>query len=158
MLSDECSRRQFLKKFAMLSAASLSLSAVTLACYGPSPNTPSISPQVSTMYFKDAQSNNVSLYGNQNVPVHTTFIIVFSTAMNTTGPSTVIFTDSNSNPVAFDKVWDNNAPSSLMVTPQADLSLDSVYTLKMGGDAVDTFGNTMTLTDSATAIFKTVAA
>ncbi len=148
----------FLKKFAMLSAASLALSAVTLACYGPGPNTPSVAgPEVSTMYFKDAQSNSVALYGNQNVPIHTTFMILFSTAMNTSGPSTVIFTDSNSNPVAFDKAWDNNIPSSLVVTPTADLSLNTEYTLKMGGDAVDTSGNKIMLTDGATAIFKTTA-
>jgi Big-like domain-containing protein len=160
-LSDnEYSRRAFLKKFALLSAGSLSLSAITLACYGPVYGpAPSnfIQPTVTAMYFTGSQSNLILLQGSQDVPVHTTFLIEFSKAMNASAPNTVYFSDSDNNTVPYTKAWKDSSAYSLAVTPSADLRQDAGYTIRMGADAADTDGNQINLDGNATAVFKTVA-
>ncbi len=157
MLKDDYSRREFLIKFARLSAGSLALSAVAMACYGTGPyNYPAV-PMVSSMYFTDAQSNNVALYDNQDVPVHTKFIIEFTDDMNTSAPTTVFFTGPGDAPVEYNnKIWET--AHILSLAPAADLSPDTSYTLSLGDDAEDTNSNKIVLTESATATFKTAAA
>lgn len=151
MLKDDCSRREFLKKFAMVSGGALMLSATAMACYGPMPRDNAL-PSVIGMYFIDGQGQKVFLPGNQNVLIHTKFVIDFSTEMNTSAPATILFIDSNNNPVAYSKAWDNN--QSLSVTPSSDLAYNTGYTLT-AEDAEDTRGNKLNSNATATASFKT---
>jgi hypothetical protein len=154
MLKNDCSRREFLKKFAMVSGGALVLSATAMACYGPMPRENAL-PSVIGMYCLDAQPNKVLLSGNQNVPVHTTFVIDFSTEMNVSVPATVLFVDAADNPVACDKAW--NGDLSLNVTPQADLAYNAGYTLTIQ-DAEDRRGNRLSTDSASTSSFKTVIA
>lgn len=160
MMNDDCSRRDFLKKFALLSAGTLMLSATSLACYGP-PGGALYGPgavitlRVNGMFFVDAQSNHVSLYGNQSVPIHTQFLIEFSQTMDKSAPTTLSLTDSNNSPVADSKTWGNDY--TVHVTPNSDLMHSADYTLRVGNDTVDINGNKLEITDTATAVFKTVA-
>jgi hypothetical protein len=157
MLNDDSSRRDFLKKFALLSAGSLMLSATTLACYGPGPvsNGPTIPCTVSGMFFVDVQSHRAMLSGDQNVPVHTQFLIEFSKTMNKSAATTVVFTDPNTNAVAYTTSWGNDY--ALSVTPVSDLSADHEYTLRVTA-AVSADGAVLEITNTATAVFKTAIA
>jgi hypothetical protein len=163
MTDDDYTRREFLKKFALLSAGTV-LSATFLACrpeavYGPGPVAPC---RVSGMHFVDAQSNQVPLNGNQSVPVHTQFLIEFSTTMSRSAPTTTTLTDSNSSPVAHSKTWDNGVSPypnhAIIVVPSSDLANNMEYTLRVGNDAYDTSGNRIEITDTATAVFRTAIA
>ncbi len=153
MLNDNCSRREFLIKFAMVSGGALMLSATSLACYGPMPRENAL-PSVIGMYFIDGQSLKVLLQDNQNVPPHTTFVIDFSTSVNTSAPTTIVLVDTNNIPVAYDTTWDDSV--TLSVDPVSDLSFNSVFTLSIE-DAEDTLGNRLNPYASATATFKTAS-
>ena len=61
-------RREFLKKFAMVSGGALMLSATSMACYGPGPSRTAF-PSVVGMAFLDGQSQKVPLQDSQNVPL-----------------------------------------------------------------------------------------
>lgn len=151
MIDDTCSRREFLKKFAMLSGGALMLGASAIGC-----GTYSALPSVVGIYFYDGGMHKVDLRRNQNVPVHTQFVFVFSTDMDTAPIRTEItFVDSNSNPIAFTTGWVDSR--TLSVTPSADLSLNTDYILTVK-DAQDSAGNPLNEFASASAEFRTTIA
>jgi Big-like domain-containing protein len=153
MMQDDCSRRVFLKKFALLSAGSLVLGATAMACYGAMPAPPEA--EVSGMFFLDAASNPVPLQNNQGVPVHTRFTIEFSAQMDTTAPAAVAFTDHNNAPVLFDNTWDNDF--TLGVAPASNLLFNTVYSLRVQ-DARSRRGTYLIQNGNETATFKTAEA
>jgi hypothetical protein len=153
MYNDDFSRREFLKKFAVLSGGALMLSATAMACYGPMPPQNSL-PSVVGMYCYDAGLNKVELQGNQNVLVNTAFEIDFSKNMNTTAQTAIQFTDSNSVPVDIAQAWDDSR--TLRVTPASDLSYDTEYTLSVE-DAWDTAGNPLNGSRSAATFRSAIA-
>jgi len=153
------SRRDFLKTFAVLSTAPL-LAATLQSCgeaypgalYGPGPVGLVI---VSMMDYLDAQSNRVVLWGNQSVPVHTSFLIQFSGPMNAASVATaIVFTDSNNSPVAFGTSWDQYNVN-VTITPSADLAHNTNYTLAVNDTATDSNGTRLTVNANSTAAFKT---
>lgn len=151
----DCSRREFLKKFAYLSGGALVLSATAVACYGPmgaQPEDRLAAPVVAGIFFLDVQSQTTPLQNNQAVPVHTKFTIQFSKDMNPTVPVAVDCVDSNNNPVAFNTAWDSIRIFGL--TPLADLAHAMTYQLNVT-DAEDTMGFKIQITESASAAFKT---
>jgi len=148
MIDDTCSRRTFLKKFAMISIFALMLSATTIGCPGANE---SALPSVIGIYFYDAAMNKVALRGDHHVPVHTRIVFVFSTAMNT---AEVTFLDSNNTAIPFTMVWDDDRTLSL--TPSADLSLDTDYIIAVNY-AVDTLGNQLNDYANPSAKFRTVS-
>jgi Big-like domain-containing protein len=154
----DCSRREFLRKFAYLSGGALMLSATTMACYGPGgvyPDDGLAAPVVAGIFFLDPQSHTTPLQNNQDVPVHTKFTIEFSKDMNSSVPVAVDCTDSNNNPVAFDKAWDSIR--ILGLTPSADLAHAVTYQINIT-DAEDTMGFKIQITNNASATFKTASA
>ena len=152
MIDAVCSRRQFLKKFAMLSGGALMLSAVMTACSG---KNYTALPSVIGMYFDDAGIQKAELRGNQNVPVHTQFTFVFSTDMRTDSAWTgITFADSNSNPVDFTRSWVD--ARTLIVTASANLSFNTDYILTVT-DAIDSAGNPLNPYASASAAFRTTS-
>ena len=150
-MQDDCSRRAFLKKFALLSAGTLVLGATTMACYGP--GVPRPVPTVLGMYFLDNVSKLAILQYQQNVPVHTTFTIRFSILMDTTQPATITFADLSGASVLFDQLWDSE--DILSVAPSSDLLPDTEYRLRVQ-DVVSKQGEKITLGGDADATFKTV--
>jgi hypothetical protein len=156
-------RREFLRTFAALSSASLLLS-VSMGCgnepfvggmYGPPPVGSTV---VSGIYYVDAQSNNILLQGNQNVPVHTQFVINFSAAMLMSSVAgTINFIDSGNNSIACTKTWDttNSQNSTIKVIPDSDLLHNESYKLSVGPSAMDSNGRYLNVTADATAYFKT---
>lgn len=154
MMQDECSRRVFLKKFALLSAGSLMLGATAMACYGVMPieNTP---VTVSGMFFLDAASNPVRLQDSQNVPVHTRFTVEFGVPMNTTAPAAVAFTDQNNALVPFAITWDNDF--TVGVIPSSNLLFNTGYTLRVQ-DASSRLGGHLVQNGNETAAFRTAGA
>jgi hypothetical protein len=156
MDGNEYSRREFLKTFAMLSAASLIVGLNSgCAVYGP-PSAGTGPLDVMTIYYLDSLSNTILLRNNQNVPVQVVCRIDFSKTMNTAVPVTMSFADSAGNVVPISQAWANDL--TLVVTPISQLLFNTAYTLSVGNDAEDTFGNKITLTADATASFKTVSA
>jgi len=168
MNHDDCSRREFLKKFAALSTASV-LFGINAGCsdpnntgalygpppvalYGPSPVT---DPMVLGIYFVDADTTLVSLYGHTSVPINSKFVFKCTTDMSMTVPATVTLSDAGNNPVALNApVWDD--ARSLSVTPSANLSNSTDYTLSLT-DAKDATGKSIIINSSASANFKTMA-
>ncbi|MBI5233056.1 MAG: Ig-like domain-containing protein [Deltaproteobacteria bacterium] len=164
----ECSRREFLRKFAMLSSASILLGVSTgcgsgssgsqnmNAVYGPSPvplyGPAPVSP-VSGMFFLDSKSAKVNLGNNQSVPIHTSFTIGFYVDFSTSTPATITFTDANGTAVANTQSWADS--HTLVVTPSADLLNDTLYTLRIN-DVTLTNGVKYDLSPFATTTFKTV--
>ncbi len=148
MINDACSRREFLKKFAMLSCGTLMLGATSIGCPGVDVTA---LPSVIGVYFYDAAMQKVELRGNNNVPVHTRFEFVFSTDMN---GASITFVDSNSNPIAFTQAWVD--ARTLSLTPSADLSLSTDYILTVEY-ANDSIGNPLNPYASASAAFKTAS-
>lgn len=154
MIDDACSRREFLKKFALLSGGTLMLSAASIACTG---LPKSALPSLIGIYFYDGDMQRVELRGNQTVPVHTQFAFVFSTDMNTdlhlfsyrTG---ITFVDSNNNPVRFNEGWVD--ARTLNLTPSADLSFNTDYILTVY-KAEDSIGNPLNDYADASAAFRT---
>lgn len=157
MIEDACSRREFVKKFAMLSCSALMLSAMTIAC--PSGLPRNALPSLIGIYFYDGDMNLVELRGNQTVPVHTRFVLVFSTDMNTdlhfgsyrTG---ITFEDSNSNPVGFTLGWGD--ARTLKLALNADLSINTDYILTVDR-AEDKLGNPLNDYADASATFRTAS-
>jgi hypothetical protein len=157
MIDDACSRREFLKKFALLSGGTLMLSATTIACSSELPRT--ALPSLIGIYFYDGDMNKVELRGNQTVPVHTQFAFVFSTDMNTDLHLTsyrtrITFVDSNSNPIGFTDGWVN--ARTLNLTPSADLSFNTDYILTVY-KAEDSIGNPLNDYADASAAFRTAS-
>ncbi len=159
MRTENYSRREFLKTFALISSAPLLVNVLAAcsdpvagAAYGPPPYT---QVSVTGIYFLDAQSHTVKLADNQNVPAHTSFTIQFNTAMNMDSVLTAItFVDSGNTPVAFAALAQDERTMGL--TPSADLAHNSTYTLSVNNNAVDASGNSRLLVDAnATATFKT---
>ena len=107
------------------------------------------------MYFIDGQSNKILLQNNQNVPVQIVCRIDFSKSMNTGSPITIGFTDSTGNAVPISQAWANDL--TVIVTPVSQLLVNTAYTLSVGNDAEDIYGNKITLTVDATVSFKTVS-
>lgn len=153
MMQDDCSRRVFLKKFAFISAGALMLSATAMACYGPMSPENAPYPQVSDVQFMDALNHATSLQGVQTVPVHTVFLFVFTKNMNTAISPTIQFNDQSNVAVVFSETWYDSL--TLSITPNADLSSNTGYTIGVGNDAEDSQGNKIFLTAKATATFKT---
>ncbi len=157
----EFSRREFLRTFALLSSSTLLVglnsgcgtsSGVPRALYGPAP--PNVThPEVSSFYYMDAQSNHVTLDSNQNVPVQVACLIEFTKDMNTSKQVTISFSDAALNPVPFSKSWQD--ARTLSVTPSSSLSPGTSYTLGIGDDAEDTYGNTLYPPGGASITFKT---
>jgi Bacterial Ig-like domain len=164
----EYSRREFLRRFAMLSSASLI--GLSFGCadtredapvygpvvaYGPPPINLT-RPAVTAIYFIDSQSSTILLQNNQNVPVQVICRIDFSKSMNTAVPVTISFDDSAGTVVPVSQLWANDL--TLVVTPISQLNINTTYTLSVGNDAEDTFGNKIVLTAAAAATFRTVSA
>lgn len=173
MNSKEYSRREFLRTFAALSTTPLLVTMLSgcgesdpsgVALYGPGPVAaygpypPGIT--VSSMVFLDAQSNQVALSGNQSVPVHTSFILQFSTPMDVASVvAAIAFIDSNNNPVGFALSPGQTDQYSILVTiaPAADLLPNANYTLSVKDTAMDSSGNKLIVNTNASAAFKTAA-
>jgi hypothetical protein len=152
MIDDACSRREFVKKFAMLSGGALMLSVTAIGCSGTYDEDLS---SVIGIYFYDAGMQKVELRGNDNVPVHTQFAFVFSTDMNTDLDfSWITLVDSNNNPIVFTEVWDD--VRTLRLTPSADLSFNTDYILTVK-NAEDSIGNPLNVYASASAAFRTTS-
>lgn len=162
MDGNEYSRREFMRRFAMLTSLSL-LIGLNNGC-GFSDNSglftrlpdEAVPPVVNSIYFTDSQANRIALKNNVNVPVQIVFLIDFSKSMNTVAPITISFTDSAGNAVLFSKSWANDL--TLTITPLSQLLLGTTYTLSVGRDAQDIFGNRIVLTPDAGATFTTVSA
>ena len=157
MIEDACSRRKFLKKLALLSCGALMLSAMTIAC--PSGMPRNALPSLIGVYFYDGDMNLVELRGNQAVPVHTRFIFVFSTDMNTdlhflSYMTSITFVDSNKNPVDFTLGWGD--ARTLKLDLSADLSVSTDYILTVTG-AEDKLGNPLNDYADASALFRTAS-
>ena len=152
-MQDDCSRRVFLRKFALLSAGSLMLGATAIACYGPGMGGPSTT--VIGMRFLDAASHSAPLQNSQNVPANAKFMIDFSITMNTALTAAVAFTDHNDVPVPFDKAWDNDFTVS--VVPSSNLLFNTQYRLRVL-DAENIKGEKLIPDANADATFRTVVA
>ena len=150
MAQDDCSRREFLKKFAVLSAGTLVLGATTIACYGPMGPRPSAT--VSGMYFLDTSLKLWSLKNNQTVPVDARFKIYFIDSMNTAVAATVEFNDLNNVSVPFDQVWDSD--TVLSVAPSSNLLFSTEYRLVVV-EVENKAGEKINVAGEASATFKT---
>lgn len=147
MIDRICSKRGFLKRFALLSCLAMTLSAMTIGCPSPYDNA---LPSVIGIYSIDAAMNRVDLRGDQNVPVHTQIVFVFSGAMNT---ADINFLNSSNIAIPFTMVWDDDR--TLTLTPIADLSFDMDYIIGVS-HAVDTLGNPLNFYANPSAKFRTV--
>jgi hypothetical protein len=164
---NEYSRREFLRRFAMFSSASLLIGLNTgcgssdpekvrvIALYGP---VPVYGPLVlvDAIYFNDNQSNRIPLQNSQNVFILVVCLVDFSKDMNTSAPTTITFNDSAGRTVPFSKSWRNSR--TLEVAPLSQLLFNTTYTLSVGNDAEDTLGNKIILTPGAAATFRTGSA
>lgn len=162
---NDYSRRQFLKKFAALSSASL-LFGINAGCgpsstqdptpevwamYGPAPIT---DPAVSGIYYAVDHTTLLSLDGHQDVPIYCKFVINFTTRMNTATPPVVTLVDNGNNAIVLKTpVWETAFSASVM--PSAALLNNSNYILSLT-DATDETGNMILIDSSASATFKTV--
>jgi hypothetical protein len=154
MIENSYSRREFLK-VALLSGGALMIGASTVACSSEPPRT--ALPSLIGIYFLDADMNRIELRGNQNVPVRTQFVFVFSADMNTDLHMTsyrtrVTFVDSNENAVSFSMGWTN--ARTLSLTPSADLAFNTDYTITVY-QAEDSAGNPLNDYADQSAAFRT---
>jgi Bacterial Ig-like domain len=118
---------------------------------GPGP----VGVTVGRMVFLDAQANQVTLSGNQSVPVHTSILIQFSSPMNAASVAAAItFIDSNNFPVASGTSW-YQYDVYATITPSADLAHNTDYTLAVNASATDSNGTRLTVNANASASFKT---
>ena len=156
MMQEDCSRRVFLRKFALFSAGSLMLGATTMACYGPGAidKRPLLSPAVRGMFFIDAAAHTVPLQNSQNVPVNVKFTIEFSVAMNTALAATVALTDHNDAAVPFGNAWGSDF--IVNVVSSSNLLFNTQYRLRVL-DAESKQGEKTILDVNADATFRTVA-
>ncbi len=156
------SRREFLRTFAMLSSSALvaglnngcggSSDPNPRAMYGPSP--PNLTrPMVRSFYYVNAQLNRVDLFNNQYVPVQVTCLVEFTKDMNTSKQVTISFTDSTPAVVLFTQSWQD--ARTLSIAPSSPLATGTSYTLGVGGDAEDTYGNTLYPSGGTSITFKT---
>jgi hypothetical protein len=161
-------RRAFLKRFAMLSSATM-LMGMGIGCgsnyepgnnfyvaYGPPPTG---ATTVTGIYFIDSQSTQVLLQGAQAVPLHTQFIIDFSADMSMSSVADAItFIDAANQPVVCSKEWDttNSHNRTINVIPVSDLSHDASYSLSVGYNALDSSGLGLLSINDASAAFKTI--
>ncbi len=157
MFEDNCSRRAFLKRFALVSAGTVAtLSAATLGCpgigvYGPAP-APS-GPMIKGIYFLDPQSQKIALDNSQSVPVNAAFVVDFNYLMS--NPTTVSLTDYQNYPVDFETKW--NDTFTLSVTPTSNLLFNTEYRLIVDAEQKSADPNSTILANN-TATFKTAAA
>jgi hypothetical protein len=169
MSDDIGTRRDFLTRFAMLSSAALLLGLGGCgrsntndppkdpppgAVYGPPPATDV--PYVGQIYFvAPGPPFRITLNGDvyQDVPVNAAFSFLFTDDMDTSVLPTVIFLDENDAVVPITKTWTDIR--TLSVVPSSDLLHDTIYTLGMGIDAIDTRGNTLVLDSNAMVMFRT---
>ncbi len=150
-MADTLFRRRFRKKFVLLTAGALMLSMLAAGCVG---NHTAL-PTVIGIYFSDANMQQVDLRGNQAVPVHTQFTVVYSRDMEKTWPAPAItFADSQNNAVAFTRSWAD--ARTLIITPDADLALSTEYIIRIH-DAEDTDSNPLNPYADQSAEFRTAA-
>ncbi len=161
MISGNFSRREFLRTFALLSSSSLliglnsgcgSSDPVPRVLYGPLPPN-ATHPEVSSVYYLDAQSNHVLLANNQNVPVQVACLMEFTKDMNTSIPVAIALTDSTPAAVPFTRSWQD--ARTIAVTPSSPLAADTAYTLGVGDNAEDTYGNALYPPGGTSITFKT---
>ncbi len=149
-----CSRRAFLKKFAVLSAGTLALGATAMACYGPPGAERLTAPEVSGMYYVDAQAGNIPLRNSPSVPVNAKFRVQFSEEMNAGVPPVIAFTDYNNVTVDTALAWENG--TMLSVSPTSNLLFSTQYTLQVV-DAESARGFKLVSTVYASAAFTTAS-
>ncbi len=153
------SRRDFLATFAALSAAPFFACAFSGCAYGPAPLPPIGRTIISGLYYLDAQSDRISLFNAEAVPVLPTIIIDFNAQMNVASVIAALsLTDLSGNGVACAVSADQNAQYSNEVTviPSPGLASGTTYTLSVSDAAVDADGNHLDTQWVAGTSFKTV--
>lgn len=160
MAANKYTRRKFLKTFAALSSTAL-VTGLNATCgsnppakvmYGPPPTG---TAAVKSMYYWDSQSHQVALYDNQQVPLHTEFIIEFTAEVNMSSVSEhIVFIDSGKTAVSYDLISGSNW--IIGISPKFYLLRNTTYTLRIRDGALDIKGERIDLAN-ATAVFKTVA-
>ena len=133
MPDDSCSRRDFLRKFAVVSTGTLVLGATTIACYGPpvAPHSSSI-----PMYYIDQTmaGTMVPLRGNQHVSMDAEFRIdlqdvVYFTELNGFESFRVFFTKAAGESVKVRSSWVDGL--FVAVVPYERLAPATEYSLKL---------------------------
>ena len=162
---DRLNRRTFLKQFVLLSSAPLLIqslsgcpssdsdSASPVVVYGPPPidNT---SPEVDGMYIHEPQSGNGDLDDHTEVPVDAAFEVEFTKEMDPAAVDSIhLRSAEDSLTIVIGITWP--MPQIALITPAALLKHGSQYELFVDETARDADGNTIVLTQRASALFTT---
>ena len=158
-------RREFLKRFALLSSTPI----VTIglsgcggggAEYSPPPapvyGPPAyeISPEVEGMYIHDSQVGDGILDDATDVPIDASFEVEFTKQMDFDSINAIhLDYNDDSNQIAIEGSW--LTPSIALIEPIAHLNPDGRYTLYVDETARDLDGNLIVLTEMSDAQFKT---
>jgi hypothetical protein len=157
-------RREFLKKFALLSSTPLMAHCIygcdlrpsTGAVYGPAPPDDT-APEVYGIYLHVAQAGDGDLNLNEdtNVPVDASFEVEFTEAMDITSINGIhIRCDNDDTEVSIEGVWMTMLIA--LITPVSNLNQDSRYTLFVDESVKDQAGNLINLTQMSSASFETI--
>jgi hypothetical protein len=155
------SRREFLKRFAILSIASaggLGCVCVPVVVYGPPPEPeygppPVEGPLVRRMTYLAEDGSEIDLYGSMGVSLNAQFLIYFSAAMTEASQNAVSLSDADGGAVSFEPLW--SQMDILKVVPAAELQPGTRYILEVGGGAEGAQGDPFQWTESARAEFLT---
>lgn len=162
MNDENFNRREFLKKFALLSSAPLMAYSIygcdsgpsTGAVYGPPPPDDT-APEVYGIYLHDAQVGDRDLNEDTNVPVDVSFEVEFTERMDDTTINGIhLRCDDDDTDVSFEGVWITSL--IVLITPVNNLTQGNRYTLFVDESAKDLAGNAINLTQMSSASFETI--
>jgi len=149
-------RREFLKKFALLSSVPILFNGCPNAVYGPPPSSedndtihavygpPPIIKKEHIIYYRDIKDNLILLNSRKNIPLEPTIVIKFPNKMGSESKNSITLLDEKDELISCNKKW--KTEYILEIQPIEDsLKYDSNYSLiidktiqNKDGDLLDT--------------------
>lgn len=144
-------RREFLKKFSLLSSTPLIFFGVRCV-YGP-PSEFDEPARVREIYYQHPYFGLFPVNRKREIPVDISFEIEFTYPMDTATENIVNFKDSKGEGIELNLKWKNG--NNLVVTPEKSLNFAAGYTISISSDAKDIHGDNIIINESAAAEFNT---
>jgi len=145
-------RREFLKKFALLSSTSLMIVGCPNAVYGPPPTN---EQKNIIIYYKDSNGNLVSLHQKENIPLNLTIVVKFPNKMSSETKNNIHLLDKKEELISCNKKWKTEYILELQPIKNS-IEYNSDYKLTINTAIQDKSGNLLTQNEYAfVAEFKT---
>ena len=137
-------RREFLKKFALLSSVPILFSGCPNTVYGPPPNSENNDTETqiekNIIYYIDREGNSISLYNKYDVPIDLTINVTFPNKMNRDAENNVYLMNDKDELVSCVKKWEGDYILELKPIENS-IDYDSSYTLTIDDSIQDREGN-----------------